>query len=58
MDRAFSTEAVDSGLILGRVKPKPKKYITLHLNFEKGYDKGHSQEIPKLRVLKPLTWWA
>ena len=24
-------------------------------NFEKGYDKGHSQEIPKPRVLKPLT---
>ena len=25
-------------------------------NFEKGYDKGHSQEIPKPIVLKPLTW--
>ena len=24
-------------------------------NFEKGKDKGHSQEIPKPRVLKPLT---
>ena len=24
--------------------------------FEKGQDKGHSQEIPKPRVLKPLTW--
>ena len=23
--------------------------------FEKGYDKGHSHEIPKPRVLKPLT---
>ena len=27
-----------------------------HINFEEGYDKGHSQEIPKPRVLKPLTW--
>ena len=31
-------------------------------NFEKGYDnfnkRPHSQEIPKPRVLKPLTWWA
>ena len=26
------------------------------LNFEKGYFKGQSQEIPKPRVLKPLTW--
>ena len=24
-------------------------------NFEKGYDKGHSREIPKPRVLKPPT---
>ena len=26
-----------------------------HQNFEKGCDKGHSQEIPKPRVLKLLT---
>ena len=30
-------------------------YIKFYKNFEKGYDKGHSQEIPKPRVLKPLT---
>ena len=33
-------------------------FIFAIFNFEKGYDKGHSQEIPKPRVLKPLTLFA
>ena len=36
----------------------PCKYVYKYINFEIGYDKGHSQEIPKPIVLKPLFWRA